>query len=285
MPLKSWSLFPVLTKPIHEYMQFTAMNTQGSPSIEMKVLEQQGLLRPCDVVNNTPSSFEKHARLIVQTQTQEITIDIIDSKCYFIQPNNTIFMDLLGKPFSPGGLLQRLQRKGINLLPVLLDFQLNPDCKLKRELVEREALQQIASIVNGMDIRGNHDWNQTLNDSQIGMNVRESCVYTCPLEENEYECIFMERDEVCITYQNTPELGHAPGPDGIQYTLVLGNEYGKRALFSCLPRPNETSHLELSRTLTSRITPDAMDRIKRMNPRFQKTIFTLLSLIRPYSQT
>lgn len=136
-----------------------------------------------------------------------------------------------------------------------------------------------------MDISSSTEWNKTLNDSQVGILARESCVYTCPGEENEYECILAERDEVSITYQNTPELGFAPGADGIQYTLVLGNEYGKRSLFSAVPRPNEITHLELPRTLTQRITPEAMDRIRRINPRFQKTIFTFLSLIRPYSQT
>jgi len=152
-------------------------------------------------------------------------------------------------------------------------------------VLEREVLQQLASVANALDITSCADWNKSQNESQVGLFVRESCVYTCPGEENEYECVLVERDEISIMYQNTPELGLAPGPDGIQYTLVYGNEYGKRTLFSNAPRSNEAVHLELSRALTQRITPDAMDRIKRINPRFQKTIYTLLSLIRLYSQS
>lgn len=135
MPLKSWSLFPVLTKPIHEYMQFTANNTLGSSAISLTELEKQGYLRNTTssmVVSNTPITFEKHARLVLTTQTlTALTIDIIDAKCYFISPTTPVFQDLLGKPFSPGCLLKRLQRKGINLLPILTDFHLNADCKLR----------------------------------------------------------------------------------------------------------------------------------------------------------
>lgn len=144
----------------------------------------------------------------------------------------------------------------------------------------------MAASASSLEFTSASAWNTTLNESQIGICVRESNVFTCPAEMNEFECILVERDEVSISYQNTPELGFAPGPDnGIFYSLVYGNEYGNRPLFSHVLRPNEIAHLELSRTLGNRITPEAMERLKRTNQRFAKTIYTLLSLIKIYSQS
>lgn len=123
-----------------------------------------------------------------------------------------------------------------------------------------------------------------MSESQVGLLTRESTVYTCPTEENEYECVLVERDEVTLSYQNTPELGIAPGPDGIQYGLVMGNEYGRRKnLFSPLLRPGEEKHLEMKRCLTKRISPEAMERIQRMNQRFRKTVYQLLEMLRLYT--
>lgn len=123
-----------------------------------------------------------------------------------------------------------------------------------------------------------------MSESQIGIFARESTVYTCPTEENEYECILVERDEVTVAYQNTPELGIAPGPDGIQYALVIGNEYGRRKnLFSPLLRPGEEKQLDLKRSLKKRLSPEAVERIGRVNQRFRKTIYRLLEMLRLYT--
>lgn len=112
-------------------------------------------------------------------------------------------------------------------------------------------------------------------------------MYTCPQEENEYECILVERDEVTVSYLNTPELGIAPGPDGIQYGLVMGNEYGKRKnnMFSPMLRPGEEKHLEMKRTLTKRISPEAMERIGRVNQRFKKTVYNVFQVLKMYTLT
>ena len=100
---------------------------------------------------------------------------------------------------------------------------------------------------------------------------------------NEFECVLVEMDEVSLSYQNTPELGFTPGPGGLKYTLVHGNEYGNKKIFSHVPRPGEIAHLDVARTLTKRATQEALERMKNINQRFQKTVHTLLYLVRPYS--
>ena len=140
----------------------------------------------------------------------------------------------------------------------------------------------ISRASSSMDIHSNSKWNEDIGPSRIGLLVRESSIYTCPGETFDYECILVEKDQVSVSYNNTPELGLVPGP-GVKYTLVFGNEYGDRKLFSHVPRPNELSHLDLSRTMTARTTPEAMQRFNRVNQRFRKTVETLLLLIKPYS--
>jgi hypothetical protein len=143
-------------------------------------------------------------------------------------------------------------------------------------------LSQIAMGANAFEYTSS-SWNQTLNESQIGLLVRESTMYTCFSQANEYECVFAEMDAVSLSYQNTPELGLAPGPGGIKYTLVYGNEYGNKKVFSHVPRPDEVPHLEVSRVLVKRVTPDSLERMKNINQRFQKTVHTFLSLVKPFS--
>jgi hypothetical protein len=143
-------------------------------------------------------------------------------------------------------------------------------------------LQQIANSANSFEFSSS-TWNASLNDSQIGLLVRESTVYSAPFEENEYDCVLIERDEVTTTFVGTPDLGPAPGPEGIQYGLVLGNEYGRRSLFSPILRPNEERHMDLSRCLARRVTTEALQRSKEINQRFRETVYTLLSLLKVYS--
>lgn len=152
--------------------------------------------------------------------------------------------------------------------------------------MEDEVWRHVASSASALEFTSAKDWNTTLNESQIGVLTRESCIFACPGESYDFECVLVERDEVSNSYQNTPDLGFAPGPDqGILYTLVLGNEYGNKKLFSHVPRPNEKAHVEFHKTLESRLTPEAMVRMRRINQRFQKTVYTLLSLIKIYSQS
>jgi hypothetical protein len=103
------------------------------------------------------------------------------------------------------------------------------------------------------------------------------------MEKYDYECVLAEHDSVTAAYTNTPALGVVPVPSGMKFTLVFGNEYGNRKLFSHVPRPNEITHVGLSHCLVSRVTPECLERMSHTNQKFQKTVNTLLSLLKPYS--
>ncbi len=126
-------------------------------------------------------------------------------------------------------------------------------------------------------------WNQQIGEQQIGILARESNVYTCPGDEFDFECVLAECDEVSTSYKNTPELGLVPGTAGLKYSLVYGYEYGEKKKFSHVLRPEEVTHIELVKTLSNRVTPECTKRFNDINQRFQKTIYTLLSLVKPYS--
>jgi hypothetical protein len=441
LPLKSWALCPVLAKPVNKYMNYAglasasnAVNHGNRVLSSLSPLESSPLLAhivspPVDksasgaaasvtATSYLPPTYENHARLSLNYGPDlELVIDIIGRSCYLVRPETPVFSDLLGKPFSPGLLLRRLQRKGINLLALPIDFlspedlpgpsgvaggrqadskkrgksqqgnrpatssgttetpaasdaaqpsadgsaaptdtnaeavppadganadgaqpatavtvevespgvpddNVNPyshpkvspsrqyDSKslklthlLQHEVLEREVLYEISQAANAFDFINASEWNRQLNHSQIGIFVRESSIYTNPTEFNDFDCVLVERDEVSVAYQNTPDLGVIPGnPDGIQYTLVVGNDYGKRGNYNYSTIPyevakagqntanggilgNDHSHFEMTRTLKSRITTESIERMKHMNQSFAKTIFILLDLIRIFSQS
>lgn len=234
-----------------------------------------------------PIAYERYSRLVVQTRSHELTIDIVGSQVclVLVTPSMSFVEDIVGMPMSAASLFYRLLKKGINLLPTDIDLFVVTEGKIKHRVLENEVWQQVASCASALDFQSTATWNQSLSESQLGLLARESTVFTCPGEENEYECILVERDEATLSYQNTPELGLAPGPEGVQYALVMGNEYGKRKnnMFSPVLRPGEERHLELKRTLVKRISPEAMERIGRVNQRFKKTVYDVLQLLKLYS--
>ena len=122
-----------------------------------------------------------------------------------------------------------------------------------------------------------------MNQFQVGVLVRETTIYTCLNETNEYDCVLVEADEASLSYLNTPELGLTPGAAGLKYQCVIGNDYGNKLKFSLQPRPDEITHLTMRSTLNKRATVEAIDRSDRTKQRFQKTVHTLLKLIKPYS--
>lgn len=148
--------------------------------------------------------------------------------------------------------------------------------------MEDNVLKELSRCASTLEFASS-TWNQSLNQSQIGILAKESTVYYCFNEQNEYDCIFTEMDYISSSYENTPELGLTPGPASLKYLCVYGNEYGKRLKFSNQPRPSEITHLNILKTLDKRITMEAIERINRINQRFQKTVHTLLMLIKPFS--
>ena len=156
------------------------------------------------------------------------------------------------------------------------------DTGIQNAEMEQQVLAEVSRGASALQF-GSSPWNQTLSASQIGLHTKEATAYACFTEANEYECVLAELDHVSISYQNTPELGISPGPGGLKYTLVFGNEYGTRKKFSHAPRPDEIPHLELVRVLVKRATAECSARMQRTNERFNKTVLTLLILLRPYS--
>jgi len=313
MPYKRWNLAPVLSKPINALIAAKLNITDPSALVEV-IQVTEAVAAPADDLadhsvaddrsqgNNTarsavsvmPSqvtvaaatvpenSFEQYARLTIATQGHEIVIDIVGSLCKLVKPVSPVFTDLLNVPMNPGTLLRKLQRKGINLLPNAADLAVAERVTMKDAVLEDNLLLQVARGASAFEFSSS-SWNQSLNESQGGVLVRESNVYTCFPQFNEFECVYVEMDVVSKSYLNTPELGIAPGPGGLKYTLVNGYEYGKRKIFSPVPRPGEIPHLDLFRPLEKRATWDAQERTKGINQRFQKTVHTLLSLVKPYS--
>ena len=148
-----------------------------------------------------------------------------------------------------------------------------------------EVLSQICRCANAFDFQSS-DWNQSIPKNQVGILVRESSAYTGIEDGFDYECVLAQLDKNSESYEHAPDVAEIPpSSSGVKFTLVMGNEYGDRRLFSHVPRPDEVSHLELCTAMTSRITPEAGERVDRCNVRFQRTVFTLLRLINPLSLT
>ena len=127
-------------------------------------------------------------------------------------------------------------------------------------------------------------WNQSIPCNQVGLLVRESSVYTGLEDCFDFECVLAELDRQSESFLQAPDVADIPASSsGIKFTLVMGNEYSDRRLFSHVPRPEEVSHLEICTAMTSRITPESAERVERCNVRFQKTVYTLLRLMNPLS--
>lgn len=143
----------------------------------------------------------------------------------------------------------------------------------------------MSRCANAFDFKSS-PWGQSIPKSQVGLLVRESSVYTGLEDSFDFECVLAQLDKKSESYEQAPDVADIPpSSSGVKFTLVMGNEYGNRKLFSHVPRPEEVSHLELCVAIASRITSEAGERVERCNVRFQKTVYTLLHLINPLSLT
>lgn len=66
--------------------------------------------------------FERQTRFTLMTANHEIVIDIIGTCCELVSPSRPELADLIGVKMSPGLLLSKLQRRGLNLLPTARDL-------------------------------------------------------------------------------------------------------------------------------------------------------------------
>lgn len=236
---------------------------------------------PCE---ENIDSYEQHARLSLHTKTRLVVIDIIGSQCRLIAPNDASTADIVGKEMSPGALCALIQRKGINIMPTRREIEraLGYDSALKDLDLEDNVLKEIALLANSFDFEGANDWNSSMKSSQIGILAQESTAFTCTEEAFDFECILAERDDSSSSHLSSPDVGTLPSP-GARFTLVLGNDYGTKHVYSLQPRPGEVAHVDLVSALQSRTTDECRERVHRARATFQNTVFVLLRLVRPLS--
>jgi len=233
--------------------------------------------------------YEQQARFTIATQRHEVVIDIKGCMCSLARAFSRAVADLVGVEMTPGSLLNKLQRRGVNLLPSELDtaaLAADERVILKDAMLETDVLREIARCANSFEYTSS-PWNQQLSPSQIGIVTRESTVYTASEENFDYECVLVELDEVSESFRNSRDVGKLDGvgASSAKFMLVMGNQYGDVKGYSSAPRPGEVSHLELASTLKRRVSPETIERIDRCNELFQETIYQLLRLVRPISLT
>jgi len=120
--------------------------------------------------------------------------------------------------------------------------------------MEASVLGDLARGASSLEFTCQSAWNQSqCSNAQIGVMVRETCVYSCPEETFDFECVLVEKDEVSSSFVNAPELGLIPGNAAVKYLLVYGNEYGTKSEFSHNPRVNEVTHLELCGAIANKV--------------------------------
>ena len=129
---------------------------------------------------------------------------------------------------------------------------------LKVPQLEAHVLSEVARGASSFEVSCTAAWNQTIcNESQIGILLRETCVYTAPEQSFDFECILAERDAVSSSYLNAPDLGLLEGgetDDAVKYCLVFGNEYGTKGdNYSHKLRVGEQSHVELWRAAKNKV--------------------------------
>ncbi len=117
-------------------------------------------------------------------------------------------------------------------------------------------LNEVSSGASSFEFSCHATWNQfKCSDSQIGILMRETCVYSAPEESYDYECVLAERDVVSTSYLNAPDLGFVDGNENtVKFMLVFGNEYGTKGdEYSNKLRVNEQGHIELCSAVKNKV--------------------------------
>lgn len=147
-------------------------------------------------------------------------------------------------------------------------------------------LEEIARTANSIEYQS-MPWNQQLGTHEFGICCRESTLFSAREESFDYECVLGVKDDNSETYRNYTAAGTLVGngcsSSAVKYLLVMGNEYGDKKHYSVTPRPDEVSHMQIATCMSSRITPEAMDRINFQNEQLTAVVLKLLRLVRPFS--
>lgn len=110
MPYKNWSL-RVVRNAIDE--------------INGETIHADGMMNNADREGGI--FFERQARFTLTTTNHVVVIDIIGTFCMLISPDILEFSDLLQVQMSPGALLTKLQKKGLNIMPTENDLTVVPN--------------------------------------------------------------------------------------------------------------------------------------------------------------
>lgn len=275
-PYRGWSLKPM--RDINTEIEAMEKTYRADPRMKNKGNDSER------------SAFERHARLTLDTINHQIVIDVIGTSCKLVGPDRKEFSNLLGVELTPGVLLMRLQRRGINLMPTENDLSNVEGIATKNPALNLEVLQQVSRCANAFEFQSSSAWgDQDRRPGQVGLLVRESSAYTSMGEEGggfDFECVLAEMDGHSESCLHAPDISPDAFPmstNGVKFTLVMGNEYGNKTRFSNKPRPAEVSHLELAAAMSTRTTIEAQERMQRANVRFQNTVYILLRMINPLS--
>ena len=114
-------------------------------------------------------------------------------------------------------------------------------------------------------------------------------VYTAVEEKMGYECMLVEEDGYSLSHRNAPDVGvvksrceNDSNLSVVKYLLVMGNEYGDKKSYDTRPRPQEVTHVRLLTSISSRITPEATEKLELQNEQFTDVVYKFLRLIHPF---
>ena len=144
--------------------------------------------------------------------------------------------------------------------------------------------EDMSRWVSSYDYHSSPEWARSIDENKIGVLARESSCYTGGIDTFDFDCILAEKDEFSESNVNSPGTGTIE-PPGVKYTLVMGNEYGSKKVFSNEPRRSEIAHMTIREAMQSRQTVEASERAQRTNGRFEKTVYTLLCGLRLLNAT
>lgn len=142
----------------------------------------------------------------------------------------------------------------------------------------------MARWISSYDYQSCPEWARSIDPTKVGLLLRESSCYTGGIDNYDFDCVLGELDEFSESNMNSPGTG-AIEPPGVKYTLVLGNEYGSKKVFSNTPRRGEVAHVTIRQSMSTRQTPEADERAARTNGRFEKTVLTLIRAMRLLNST
>jgi hypothetical protein len=150
--------------------------------------------------------------------------------------------------------------------------------------IEDAVYEDMSRWISSYDFHGSAEWARSIDENKVGVLLRESSCYTGGIDAFDYDCILAEKDEFSESNINYPETGPIAAP-GVKYTLAMGNEYGSKKVFSNASRGSEVAHMTMREAMTTRQTPEAGERAKRTNGRFERTVFSLLCSLRLINAT